>query len=65
MDTIIPFLQKLFDLNKKYNSDFSDRDNYKLKLKAGEELGKLISVLNEKDRGEKILTIVLKLAHDD
>jgi hypothetical protein len=52
-------------LNKKYNSDFSDRNNYKLKLKAGEELGKLISVLNEKDRGEKILTIVLKLAHDD
>ena len=28
-------------------------------------MGKLLNVLNEKDRGEKILTIVLKLAHDD
>ena len=28
-------------------------------------MGKLISVLNEKDRGEIILTTVLKLAHDD
>jgi len=36
-----------------------------VKLEAGKQLGKLIKILSEKDRGNYILTIMLKLAHDD
>jgi len=28
-------------------------------------MGKIIHILNEKDRGEKILTSVLRMAHND
>jgi len=36
-----------------------------LLLNTGNQLGLLLKVLNEKDRGNYILTIVLKMAHND
>ena len=35
-----------------------------IKLTAGDQIGYLVNVLNEEDRGNQILRIILKLSHD-
>ena len=39
--------------------------NVQVKVMAGHQIGLLADVLNDKDRGEYLLTIILTLAHDD